>query len=90
MLEFKISNSIVFEAAALKAAGQALNSDYAELSSGDLSTLVTSVKYINQHRQLKELIESYVALIEKDAEDLRKMQSSSKNIDDYIAGSFSR
>lgn len=90
MLEFKISNSIIFEAAALKGAGQALNSDYAELSSSELSTLSTSVKYINQHRQLKELIESYAALIEKDASDLLKMQSSTTHMDDYIAGSFSR
>lgn len=86
MREFKIAHGFVTDVSAFSAAGKSLNSDYAAVDSSGVSTLATSMAYISQHEQIKSLVDSYIALVEKDVKDLIAMQQEASRMDASLSG----
>ena len=88
MAEFKLAPELLNEIAAFSSAGAALNDEYTRLEEGILSTLSTSRQYLQQHAQIKELIDTYMELIKKDAKDLMEMHRAATGMDTKIADAY--
>lgn len=88
MAEFKLAPELLTEIAAFSSTGTALNDEYARLEEGTLSTLSTSQQYLQQHAQIKELIDAYIELIRKDVKDLLEMHRATTGMDATIAGAY--
>ena len=87
MAEFKITNALKAEIFATQQSCKLINSDYSDISKDKLDTLNTSVEYISQHKSIKQLLELYRALIEKDIKDMEKMVLEASQMDATIATS---
>ena len=88
MAEFKLAPELLNEITAFSSSGTALNDEYALLQEGTLSTLSTSQQYLQQHAQIKALIDAYIELIKKDAKDLMEMHRAATGMDNKIAGAY--
>ena len=87
MTEFKISEALIGEIAALKGAGEAINKDYTKISDDNVKTLKTSVSIISQHESIKELLQYYEALVLRDVKDLEDLVEKAREMDNAIASS---
>ena len=88
MKEFLVATEFLADVGAFSSAGNALNSTSVSIDSGGVSTLATSMAYIEQQKAIKALIDSYVALIQKDVKDLFELQRTAALMDARIAGSL--
>ena len=84
MAEFKLSSAFLSEVNAFSNAGIMLNDGYCTLDKGALD-LSTAERYIEQHRQIKELLDAYIELLKKDESDLEKMHDAVQNMDEELA-----
>ena len=84
MRMIKINTSVYFLTLAVKNKAKALNSQYNASESGELKGLSTVVKYLEQEKQIKKLINNYKNFAIKDAEDLDAMFTSLLCLDSRI------
>ncbi len=82
MVEIKINDRFSDEVEALRQAGKMLNDDYVTLDDAGVDTLQTAVKYIEQHHQIKELLDQHKNLLLKDAEDFDQLVQTMKTADE--------
>ncbi len=87
MAEFKVSDAITTEISDVNSSGTAINNTYADVSSDGVDTLKTSQKILAQHYSIKELLELYKALVQKDVSDLNAMVTEAQNMDASISSS---
>lgn len=87
MAEFKISEALSQEVSAVGETGKAINEGYQALTSEDVDTLITSKRTVEQHNSIKELLDLYKVLVEKDVNDFVSMINEAKKVDETIAGS---
>ena len=87
MAEFKISTTFLSEVNTFANAGKALNDGYSSIQKGSLA-LSTVNQYIEQHRQIKELMDAYISLLKKDEDDLKKMQETAQSVDEELAAKY--
>lgn len=84
MAEFKIYSGIKDEINSFESPGSSFTNNSA-VSTDGVSTLKTSVKYVNQHKKISKLLDLYRQLLEKDANDLRAVVKETEQIDARIA-----
>lgn len=72
----------------MKTSGNDIDVSTSGVSSDGVDTLVTSMKYIQQHKQIAELLSLYKQLISKDADDIKEMQNAVSTMDRLIAGNI--
>ena len=87
MAEFKINEALTEEISALRNSGNAINDEYAAVSSDNVSTLKTSVSIISQHTNIKSLLELYKSLVLRDAQDLDDLVDEAMEMDATISAS---
>lgn len=85
MAEFKIDKSLSDEVSSLRKKANKINEDYEVIKSDKVNTLKTSMEYISQHAEIKELLELYKSLLLKDAKDLDDMIAEVGEMDTQIA-----
>ena len=85
MAEFKIDKSLSDEVSSLRKKANKINDDYEVIKSNKVNTLKTSMEYISQHAEIKELLELYKSLLLKDAKDLDDMIAEVGEMDTHIA-----
>ncbi len=91
MKEIKLDKlGLEIQLQSLEAAGKNIETSNTEVPDEGVNTLVTSMKYIEQHKQIAELCELYKQLIAKDAADIRNMQQKVSILDSQIANMFKR
>lgn len=91
MREIKLHKQLLaIQIGSLKDACSNIDTSGAEVSNDGVSTLDTSVKYIEQHKQISELLKIYKQLIEKDAEDIKEMQKAVTLLDVSISETFKK
>ncbi len=87
MAEFKISDALTTEISNLNDSGNAINNGYSNVSSDGVNTLTTSMRIIEQHKKIKELLDVYKSLVSKDVSDLNAMVEEAKSMDEAISAS---
>ncbi len=85
MKEFLSNYLFLSQVSGFSNSGINLKNGYTKPDSSDVKSLSTAVSYLEQHEQIKKLIDSYCALVEKDARDLLLMQLSIEAMDKSIA-----
>lgn len=84
MAEFKIYGGIKDEINSFESPGGSFSGSSA-VSTDGVSTLKTSVKYVNQHKKIATLLNLYRQLLEKDASDLRAVVEETEQLDARIS-----
>ncbi len=87
MAEFKIADGIDAQVASLSSAGGQISSDSSVDMPAGLS-LETCARYIEQQRQIANLLRLYASLVEKDAIDIQKMVDNARRTDQTIAAAM--
>lgn len=89
MSEIKVNKEgLANQLSLLKTSGNDIDVSTSGVSSDGVDTLVTSMKYIQQHKQIAELLSLYKQLITKDADDIKEMQNAVSTMDRLIAGNI--
>lgn len=89
MSEIKVNKmELVLQLDALNSAGESINIDVSSITSDGVETLNTSLKYIEQHKQIADLMDLYKQLIAKDAKDIKAMQNAVSQLDVIMSQSF--
>ena len=88
MSEIKYDLDLTKDIVTLANTGSSLNGSATSISSDEVSTLKAAVKYIEQHDQIKEIINLYKSLILKDASDLSQTLENVKTTDLLLANSL--
>ena len=88
MREFLVAMGFLSDVSAFSSAGKTLNDGCTTIESGGVSSLPASMAYIDQQNEIKALIDSYIALIAKDAKDLVEMQAEAARMDARLAGTL--
>ena len=87
MAEFKIDPALTDDISNLRTSGKEINNGYAKISSDDVKTLATSLGVLEQHAEIKKLLDLYRLLLLRDALDLDQMVLEAKDMDATIAAS---
>lgn len=87
MAEFKINPALALEVSALRNCGSLINGGYSSVSSSDVSTLKTAARLISQHSNIKRMLDSYKALVLRDALDLDEMAQTAQEMDTTLFAS---
>lgn len=90
MAEFKLAPELLTEIGEFLSSGTALNNEYTRLEEGTISTLPAGKLYLEQHEQIKALIDTYIALVQKDVKDLADMYETATGMDTKIAGAYQK
>lgn len=88
MSEFKLAPEFLVEIESFASSGKVINDAYVQLEEGTLSTLPTGRKYLRQHEQIKQLLDTYIELVYKDANDLMEMYKAATGMDTNIANAY--
>lgn len=89
MPEIKVNKvELALQLNALNLAGEAISVDVSSITSDGVDTLDTSLKYIEQHKQIADLMDLYKQLIAKDAGDIKSMQNAVSQLDIMMSQSF--
>ena len=89
MSEIKVNKEgLAYQLEIMKTSGNDIDVSTSGVSSDGVDTLVTSMKYIQQHKQIEELLSLYKQLISKDADDIKEMQNAVSTMDRLIAGNI--
>ncbi len=89
MSEIKVNKEgLAYQLEIMKTSGNDIDVSTSGVSSDGVDTLVTSMKYIQQHKQIAELLSLYKQLISKDADDIKEMQNAVSTMDRLIAGNI--
>ena len=88
MSEIKYDMDLTKDIVTLANTGSSLNGFATSISADEVSTLEAAVKYIEQHKQIKEIINLYKSLILKDASDLSQTLENVKTTDLLLANSL--
>lgn len=88
MKEFKLSHGLGLEIASLNSAGGNINDSYQVVSSDGVDTLKAAQEYIDACSAIKELMDDYIALVEKDVSDMNAMMLIAKQRDSKLAHLF--
>lgn len=87
MSEIKVNKiALDFQLNALSMSGVTIDTDVSGVTSDGVETLVTSLKYIEQHKQIAELMNLYKQLIIKDVADIRAAQNTISSFDSTVSG----
>lgn len=81
MADFKVDKKLTGEISDLRTTGNSINSSYAKISSGDVKTLKTAVEIIDQHADIKALLELYKSLVLRDAKDMDAFVAEAEKMD---------
>ena len=84
MTQFKINSGIRGEITSFKSPSDSFTEN-TSVSTDGVSTLKTSVKYVQQHKDISKLLKLYRELLLKDAGDLEKMVVEVEMLDDRIS-----
>lgn len=87
MAEFKVNELLAGEISAFSNSGTELIASASEITISGVSSLKTSVRYVEEHNAIIGLMKLYKQLIAKDASDLQTMKESAEELDAKIAGS---
>ena len=88
MKEFKLSPGLGLEIASLQSTGTNINDSYHVVSSDGVDTLKAAREYIDTCGAIKELMDDYIALVEKDVSDMNAMMLIAKQRDSKLARLF--
>ena len=87
MSEIKVNKiELDLQLNALNLSGVTIDTDVSGVTSDGVETLVTSLKYIEQHKQIAELMNLYKQLVIKDAADIRAAQNTISSFDSMVSG----
>lgn len=89
MSEFKINSDFTTEVEDLGISAGALNLFYYDIELPEVNTLNTANKIIAQNRAIKEVIELYKELLNKDVGDVKAFIAEAEKLDDSTAMKFS-
>ena len=87
MPEFRIATALMMEISDASVAAGQINAGYTKLSDED-NGLNTVRLYSEQHRKIKELLDLYQQLVEKDLDDMNEMVIDALNMDKSLSNSY--
>ena len=70
IVEFKVNKEIIGEVQDVSNCGTKINEEYSEISSEGVNTLQTAISYIQQQKDIMEILELYKELVSKDTQDI--------------------
>lgn len=74
------------QVAMFETSGKGISTDYSAMNDiVHINTLTTCVNYMAQHAEIAKLVASLMQLIEKDAEDLKQLQSAIEQMDSELS-----
>lgn len=85
MAEFKISDGLSDEVSSLLTSGTSLGEGSVDIDTTQVDTLSTSLKYVQQQKDIRKVLRAYANLLIKDCSDLTKMISDVKNMDETLS-----
>lgn len=85
MAEFKVNPSLKGEITSFNNAGNEINTDIVSVTTSGVSSLKTSVKFVEEHKSIKQLLNLYQKLITNEVKDLNAMMKSAQDLDEDIA-----
>ena len=88
MAEFIMKSGLAGDISSFQNAGGSLTSGISGVKGGGLDSLKTSVKYVEEHKAIMDLLALYQKLVEKDAADLRNMMQSTQNLDTSLGNTM--
>lgn len=87
MQELRITTALMLEISDVKVAASQINTGYTGLSDEN-NGLNTVRLYLEQHKKIKELLDLYYDLIERDLNDMNEMVTEIIKMDDALTGSY--
>lgn len=72
-MEFKVNKQLGTQVESLRKSSNKINDSYSAVSKDGVSTLDTSMAIIQQHKDIKKLLDLYKSLLVRDANDLDAM-----------------
>ncbi|MEE0931030.1 MAG: DUF5344 family protein [Acutalibacteraceae bacterium] len=89
MSEIKVNKvELSLQLNALSLSGTLIDTDVSGVTSEGVETLTTSLKYIEQHKQIAELMDLYKQLVIKDAAEIKAAQNAFSSLDSTVSRSF--
>lgn len=89
MSEIKVNKvELSLQLNALSLSGTLIDTDVSSVTSEGVETLTTSLKYIEQHKQIAELMDLYKQLVIKDAAEIKAAQNAFSSLDSTVSRSF--
>lgn len=89
MSEIKVNKvELALQLNALSLSGGLIDTDVSGVTSEGVETLSTSLKYIEQHKQIAELMDLYKQLVQKDAADIKAAQKAFSSLDSRVSRTF--
>lgn len=85
MAEFKMTVGLYDEVLDMNEKVKALTEEDKEINADDVSTLKTSVKYIEQQKKILRLMTLYAELLDKDIKDIIEVMSEVEELDESLA-----
>ena len=85
MAEFKIADGLSSEVKALNSSAQKLAVDKVDIDTADVKSLKTSMRYVEQQKNIRTLLRLYGELLAKDSADLSTMIAEVKRMDAEIS-----
>lgn len=85
MAEFKISDGLSDEVSSLLTSGASLGEGSVDIDTAQVDTLSTSLKYVQQQKDIRKVLRAYANLLNKDCNDLTKMISDVKHMDETLS-----
>ena len=74
MAEFKITQDLDAEVSSFALGGQEINQSFAAATLDGVDTLATAKAFVEEQKKLKELLALYATLVNKDAQDLDRVE----------------
>ncbi len=88
MAEFKITNQLSPEIAALDTRGKALNAEYSAADAAEIKNMSAAYEFVKEQTRIKNLLDLYASLLAKDAQDLNAMVNMVEAADSSAASSY--
>lgn len=86
MSEIKVNKvELSLQLNALSLSGTLIDTDVSGVTSEGVETLTTSLKYIEQHKQIAELMDLYKQLVIKDAAEIKAAQNAFSSLDSTVS-----
>ncbi len=85
MVEVKFNPLLFGEIIQFGNDGKEINADVESVSAEGVSSLKTSVKFVEENNDIQQLLKLYQKLILKDVADLNEMMTSAEQLDKVIA-----
>lgn len=88
MAEFRVGTALLMSINDARVAASQINAGYTVIADDGVNTLKTANHYLTQHQKVKELLDLYYSLVDRDTRDMDQMIFKAMEMDKSLSGSY--